>query len=261
MVVTWIAVVAGLAVWSVPHDPATVPDQRDIGQAVPDLQRATGAVVAAAAGPGRALVLGALVYAEPCRVTLVRSGLLATRDVTVYVRDGGARAALEAIAAALPVRYGAGVGVGSGGTRLALHADAGDFIGIDASSDAEASSVTLRVSTGCRPPGHGRPDGTAPAAGPVPAVLHTVLAALGAPAADGPTDIQAVACPDGGVVGTYTVDRVPAPADLPDRLAAWAGGASVVRGDGALRAYRVGDDSVVVAADGPRLRASVTSSC
>jgi hypothetical protein len=261
LITVWILVLAATAFWSVGNEPATVPEQRDIGQAVPELQRAAGAVFAAAGGPGRAVVLGELEITRDCRVTPVRDGLVAAREVTVYVRAGEARAALEAIAAGLPERYRADVAVGRGGTRFSLHADAGNFIGIDSDSEAGAPAATVRLSTGCRPPGSGEPDRSDPPAGPAPAALGTVLTALGASpggSGAGPAAVRAVACPAAGVAGTYVVDGVAAPADLAGSLRRVG---DVVRADPEVRAYRTGADSVVVVPDGARLRVSVSTAC
>ncbi|MET0422797.1 MAG: hypothetical protein ABW046_02910, partial [Actinoplanes sp.] len=171
LVGAWIVVVAGLGVWSVRHEPATVPEQRNISQAVPELQKAAGVTLAAAGGPGRAVVLEDLRYAEDCDVTPVRTGVIATRDVTLQVAEGGARAALDAVAAALPERYQALVAGGRGGTRFSLHAVAGNFLVIDSSADAGTRVLRLRLSTGCRPLGDETTDPEGPAAGAVPGAL------------------------------------------------------------------------------------------
>jgi hypothetical protein len=294
-VVAWIVILVGLAVWSVRHDPPTVPEQRDIQQALPELQRAVGVVFAAASGPGRAAVLGDLQAAQDCRITPVRAGILAVRDVTVHVRAGEARAAVDAIAAALPKNYRATVSAGRGGTRFALHADAGEFIGIDASSDAGAQVLTLRASTDCRPLGSGPLDRSDPAAGPPPAVLDATLRALGAPgvagragspaggslsggpsvpavsgapagaAGQGGTGegvvVRAVACPGGGTAASYLVQGVAAPADLGRSLRSVVSGASVIRADPAVWAYRTGNDSVVIEVDARRLSVTASTSC
>src|SRR4051812_34529805 len=73
--VVWIVVVAALSVWSVRHDPATVEEQRDMAQALPELQRAVGVVFAAADGSGQGVVLGDLALHRSCRITPVRHGL------------------------------------------------------------------------------------------------------------------------------------------------------------------------------------------
>src|SRR4051812_46619667 len=119
LVVGWILVVAGLGVRSVRNDPPTVPEQREIAQALPVLERATGAVLAAAtAGNDRAVVLGDLRAARDCTITPVRRGVEATRDVTVYVAADRALNVLEEIAAALPDGYRAEAGDSSGGRRV-----------------------------------------------------------------------------------------------------------------------------------------------
>jgi len=181
VVVAWLVVVVGLAVWSVRRDPATVPEQRSIAQALPQLQRAVGVVFAAAGGSGRAVLLGDLKVSHDCQITPVRAGVTATRDVVVYVRTGEVRAGIEAIAAALPKSYRASLAIGRGGTDYALHADAGNFIGVDADLDSGEHALALVVSSGCRPPVSGEPDRSDPATGPAPAALGAVLAALGAP--------------------------------------------------------------------------------
>lgn len=251
VVAAWIAVLAVLAVWSVDNEPPSVPEQRTLEQALPELARATGAVLAAAGGPGRAVVLQRLDTSATCDVTPVREGVDATRDVTVHVRDGEARAALDGIAAGLPAAYRAAVTSGRAGTKLSLHADAGNFIGIDADAEAVGKVLTVRVSTGCRPLAGDGPDPEDPAAGPPPAVL----AALGA---EGEPGVRAVVCPSGKVGATWTVD---APAGLAGRIERWGRTASLVRADSSVRAYRTGDESVVVVPDGDRLRVSVTSAC
>src|SRR5690349_9000350 len=131
IVAGWIVVLAVVATWSVWHSPATVPEQRDIADAVPELQRAAGVVYAAAGRDKRVVLLGELELIGDCRITPVRHGYVAARDLTVYVRQGEAEAALAGIADALPESYQAGVAVTRGGTRVGLHADAGNFIGID----------------------------------------------------------------------------------------------------------------------------------
>lgn len=253
IVVGWIVVVAGLAAWSVGHDPATVPEQRTIAQALPELQRAAGVVFAAAGGPGRAVLLGELELTTDCRLTPVRRGVVAVRDVTVYGRAAAGRADLEAISAALPAAYRSDVAVGTGGTRFTLHADAGDFIGIDADSEVGAPSLTLRLSTDCRPGTTTAAERADPAAAPAPAALGRVVTAT--PALGDAVETQAVTCPGGTVAGTYTVDGVPLTEAKPRP------GDDVIRSDPDRRAYRTGSDSVVVVRDGQHLRVAVSTPC
>jgi hypothetical protein len=248
----WIVVLSGLAVWSVGNGPPTVPEQRDIGQAMPELQKAAGAVFAAAGGPGRAVVLGELEIAEGCRVTAVRDGAVAVRDITVHVRAGEARVALESVATRLPAAYEADVTPTRAGTKFSLYADAGNFIGIDADTEAAAQAVTVRVSTGCRPLGGDEPAAD-PSAGPPPDALTSTLTRLGA--GNAALSVSAVACPAGGAAGTWTVEDVAAPADLAGRLA------GDVRNGPEVWAFRTGTDSVVVARDGSQVRVSASTSC
>ncbi|WP_245665863.1 hypothetical protein [Actinoplanes subtropicus] len=258
LVFGWMAVVVVLGTWSVWHSPPTVPEQRDIAQAVPELQRAAGAAYAAADGTGRVVDLGQLELIGDCRITPVRHGYVAARDLTVYVREGDARAMLDAIAGALPEAYHAEVSESRGGTRLTMHADAGNFIGIDTTLDATAKAITLRLTSGCRPGPASAVDKRDPAAAAAPAELRAVLAALGG--ADAPPQVRAVACPDGGVAASYAVAVAP-PADLASRMRAVSAGAAVVRSDDAAWAYRKNGVSVVVVPDGKQVRVSVGTAC
>jgi hypothetical protein len=291
--VAWGVVVAGLAVWAVGHGAATVPEQRTVGQALPAFRAAVGNLFAAAGGPGRAVVLGGLQVKSGCRVTPVRHGVALSRDVTVYVRAGDQRADIDAIAAALPAGYQTQVTASRGGTHFGLHADAGNFIGIDMDADVGDAALTIEVSSGCRPVGDAGVDRADPRLGPAPAALQAVLTLLGAsdaaaPSAGpgsgssgapssgpgggassvpssgpsgGPLAVQGVQCPGGGTAGTYSVGGIKAPGDWRKRLGVIASGAAVVRSDPTRWAYRAGDDSVVVVSDGTGLRISVTGSC
>jgi hypothetical protein len=189
----------------------------------------------------------------------VRAGVEATRDITIQVRDGEARAALQAVAANLPMGYKPEVVGGTAAKTISLHADAGNFIGIDSDADQAARDVTLTVSTGCRPRGSQTPASADPVTGQPPVVLDSVLRALGATQQKAPA-VRAVVCPDGGTAGTYEVDGIPAPADLPERLK-FLNVTDVVRSDDDVRAYRTGDNSVVVVAEEQQVRVSVSTSC
>ncbi|MEU4239242.1 hypothetical protein [Actinoplanes sp. NPDC026619] len=255
LVAVWAVVLVGLAVWSVRHQPATVAEQRNIAVAVPELQQAAGVLFAAADGPGRALVLGELELITGCRITSVRDGVEAARDLTVYVPDGQARDALDRIVAGLPPGYRAGVVASRGGTRLGFHADAGNFIGIDSSVESSAKVLTLRLTSGCRPDSDKTAGESDPSAGPPPAAFGAVLAALGVSTTP---DTTAVKGPDGGLAASWSAD-VDEPGDLQPRLQKVSAGAAVIRSDAAAWAYRVGDDSVVVVPDGRRVRVTVSA--
>ncbi|WP_250028158.1 hypothetical protein [Paractinoplanes maris] len=255
IVAAWIVVVGVLAVWSVGHERATVPEQRDLGLAVTDLQRAAGVVYAAASGDGRAVVLGELQFSPACRITPVRSGLAAARTVTVHVGDGQAGGVLDDVAAGLPADYQADVGRSHGGTKLSLHADAGDFVGIDMSGESVATEFTLRLTTGCRPVDGDAPSGDTLSTPPAPALLSTVVGALGGTV--GEPEAQAVRCPSGGVAGSWTVTGL----SKPDGVASKIRGLEVVHVGDDLWAYRSRGDSVVVRAEGDQLSVAVSTAC
>jgi hypothetical protein len=257
-VVVWALILGVVAIWSAGHDPPTVPEQRTIAEALPVLQQATGAMLAAADGPGRVVALGDIKLAGDCRITPVRSGVEATRDVTMYVQAGQARQALDAVAKGLPIGYRPHVARAGKGTRVGLHADAGSFVAIDADTLANAQMVTLEASTGCRPAARSKLDLVDPSAGDPPVAFTAALRALGVA---GETTVTAVHCPDGATAATYTVDRRWSPADLGRSLEPALGGATVVRADPDGWAYRTGPDSVVVIRDGPTLQVSATTPC
>ncbi len=259
LVAAWIAVLAGLGWWSVRNDPPTVPEQRDIADALPIVQQATGALLAAAtAGNDRAVVVGDLRLSDGCNLTPVRGGVEATRDVTLHVAADRALPVLRAIAAALPADYAAEAGDSSGGRRVGLRADAGGFVAIDAASDSSAQVLQVRVSTGCRPRADlaDAPDGGV--AAEVPAAMRDVLAALGG---TGAARLTEVPCPDGGTGRTYTVDGVPSSRDLGRSLRDVVAGTTVLRAEPAGWAWRAGPESVVVTKDGGTLRVSATTPC
>jgi hypothetical protein len=85
-----------------------------------------------------------------------------------------------------------------------------------------------------------------------------VLTGLGAKASA--PQVRAVACPDGGVAAGYTVE-VPPPADLAARMRTVSAGATIVRSDDSVWAYRRNGVSVVVVPDGKQVRVTVGSGC
>ena len=258
LVAAWVVVIAVLSWWSVGHDPPTVPEQRSIADALPVLQRATGALMAAAAGDDRAVKLGALRVRRDCRVTPVRDGIEATREVTLYVAADRALPALEEIAAGLPADFRAEAGDSSGGRRVGLHADAGGFVSIDAGEDAGTQVIRIEVRTGCRPLAAGvdlDPDDQPATA---PPALARALAAVGG---SGAARMREVACPDGGTARTYTVDGVAVPRDLGRSLQPVVAGHTVLRAKPEGWAYLAGSESLVVERIGDALRLSATTPC
>jgi hypothetical protein len=254
----WALVLALIAIWSAAHDPPTVPEQRTIAEALPVLQQATGAMLVAADGPGRVVVLGATKLASGCRITPLRNGVEATREVTMYVPAGQARQALDAVAEGLPTGYRPHVARAGKGSRVGLQADAGSYVGIDADTLANAQMVTLEASTGCRPAASTALNLGDPQAGDPPVAFTAALRAFGVA---GETTVTAVRCPDGGTAATYTVDRRSSPVDLGRSLEPVLGGATVVRADPHGWAYRTGPDSVVILRDNASLHISATTPC
>ena len=269
--VAWALVLTAAVFWSVRNDPPTVPEQRDAGQALPALRAAAGAVVEAAQEERWVLRLGEL-RANECSITPVRDGLEISRDVTLYVPEGEAREALDSVAAGLPSAFGAGVVATRGATRLSFYADAGEFVGVEATANSADRVLTLRIFSGCRPASDGLVLSDPPA-GSVPAELATTLGAINAGrdmsggGADGTGgsgragEIRslAAACPSGGTAAAFTADAGPGdpdsgPLGVPD-------GTTPVWSEPGGWAYRTGSESVVVIADGGRFRATVTTGC
>ena len=261
VVVVWALVLAGLAVWSVRNDPPTVPEQRDIAAALPVLQRATGVTLAAADAADRVVTLGELSFDRDCALTPVRDGVDASREVTVRVRANQVSGALKAIADALPAEYAATVRKNAAGTRYGLRADAGSLVGVDATTQSDATVFTLAVSTGCRPLADGVDLDPAPvAATELPSPFTAAVQALGA-STTGATSSE-VACPGGaGTARTVTADDLTAPADLGRAVREVVAGAVIVQADPHAWAYRAGGVSVVVSDGGASARVTATTGC
>ncbi|HWS36067.1 MAG TPA: hypothetical protein VN408_25440 [Actinoplanes sp.] len=247
VVAGWAVVLTGAVFWSVRNDPPTVPEQRDIGQALPALGRAAGTVVEAVQDERWVLRIGELQVTD-CAITPVRDGREAVRTVTLYVAEGEAREALAGVAAGLPASYQAGVTGARGGTRLSFFADAGDYIAIEGEAHSSDQVLTLTLSTGCRPPADDREQADPPP-GAVPGQVREL----------GGTVRGAVACPGGGTATTFQGDGGPADPDGgPQGVPA---GTEPVWSEPGGWAYRAGSESVVTTADGGRLRISVTTGC
>ncbi|AGZ46398.1 hypothetical protein [Actinoplanes friuliensis] len=261
LVVVWALVLAGFAVWSVRNDPPTVPEQRDIAQALPVLQRAVGEMFAAADTPDRVVTLGETVFDRDCALTPVRDGVEATRDVTVRVRANEASGALEAIARTLPPAYAAAMRHNTVTDKYALRADAGEFVGVESSVDADGTVFTLRAFTGCRPVAAGVDfEPVAPDATTTPAAFGAAVKAIRA------TDVIAtsseVACPAGSATArTITAGELTAPAELGLALRGITGGAAVVQAERHVWAWRDGDVSVVVSDSDGTAQITATTGC
>lgn len=245
-VVAWAVVLTGAVFWSVRNDPPTVPEQRDIGQALPALQRAAGTLVETVQGERWVLRIGELQVTE-CAITPVRDGREAVRVVTLYVAEGEAREAFTGVADGLPESYQAGVAGTRGGTELSFFADAGDYIAIVGEAHSSDQVLALTLSSGCRP-SSGRVEQTDPAAGTVPDMLRDL----------GGTARGAVDCPGGGTAATFQGDGTADPGGEPQGVPA---GTELVWSEPGGWAYRAGSESVVTTTDGGRLRIAVTTGC
>ncbi|UQU65372.1 hypothetical protein COUCH_03270 [Couchioplanes caeruleus] len=256
IVAAWALVLAGLAVWSVRNDPPTVPEQRDLGQALPVLHRTAGAVVAAADGPDRVIAIGAVTLDRACALTPVRDGVEAAQEVTVRVRPDEAFGVLDSIARALPRAYRPAIRHNVEDTRQVLRADAGEFVGVEAEVDAAATSFALRISTGCRP-GSAPEEPPGPVAQP-PAAFVAASRALGG---SGTATGVSVTCPDGRTATTATAGDLAAPKDLGRALRDVVAGALVIQAEPHAWAYRAGEVSVLVSDGDGTARVSATTSC
>jgi hypothetical protein len=256
----WIVVLALISWWSIRNDPATVPEQRSIEQAMPSLREAAGVLLTAAesaaarGGPVPWAVRLGEVRSESCSLTPVRPGVQGSRDVVLYVPQGQAKAAFDQVAAALPGDFHASVLATRVATRLSFYADAGNFIAVDGEAQPDDQVLVLSAGTGCRP--GTTAGGSDPAPGAAPAVLGETLAALGGPAGAAVTT-ETVACPGGGTAATYqaTAGRS---GDGPRGVPA---GVTPVWSQAGGWAYAQGPVFVVVDDNGENLRLSVTTTC
>lgn len=191
--VAWAVLLTALTVYSTRTDGPTVREQRSLTQAGPLVDRAAGAL-AAAAGPDVAVELAAPQVAEGCRLTPLRSGATLEREVLVRVgADSDPRPLLDRIADRLPAEYRAGVRLTDDGPRL--RADGGEFVTIEGWLSGEGL-IRLTADTGCRPVDDGYTPPSADA-GTEQAMLERLLQALGHSAASTP-ELVAAPCPEAG---------------------------------------------------------------
>ncbi|MDT4991525.1 MAG: hypothetical protein QOH97_1417 [Actinoplanes sp.] len=260
LTVAWVVALAVAAVWSIRHDPPSVADQRSVKQALPYLERAAAALVDAADGDGRAVVLGDLRFSTGCRITPVRSGVQAIRDVTLHLRADQVGSAFDAIADGLPDPFHARVAHSPTGSRHDLYADAGGFVAIDGTARATDTVVTLRASTGCRPRADDvDPHPADPPASNTPGAYGDVVLRLGVGVAG--STVRSVGCANGGIASTIVSAAFPEPADLGRILLATVPSADVVQADPHDWAYRAAGLSIVVSGDAGTARVFATSAC
>jgi hypothetical protein len=258
--VAWAVLLAGLTYLSTRTDGPTFREQRSLDRAGPVVDRAVGAL-AAAAGDDVAVELTAARVARGCRLTPFRRGATLEREVLVRVGTGAdPRPLLDRIADRLPVDYRAGVSVTDEGPRL--RADGGEFVTVEGRLVGEGL-IRLTADTGCRPVGAGyTPD--RPDSGTERAALEQLLRALGQRGAE-PPDVVTAPCPGAG--GTSRTARVTVQpyarsGPLGPTVGPLSGPSAVVLVDSAdVYAARAAATSTVAEAADDRLHLAVTTTC
>ncbi|MER7164844.1 hypothetical protein ABT336_02030 [Micromonospora sp. NPDC000207] len=249
--VVWAVLLAALTWRSARNDEPTVREQRSLSEAVPVVDRAIGALVAAA-GAEPVVLLGPDRLDEGCRITPFSDGAVLARTVEVVGGSDDVAPLLERVAAGLPAEYQARVRPSDRGLRL--RADAGEFVTITGEADGPGRA-RFTADTGCRPLGGHRPE-SAPAVGPEADALSRVLATLDRPEAT-PPELLTTRCPDGDRrARTVRVSTAPGVDPSAARTSDAAG--TVVLDTPEVYAYRTGPVTVVVdhADDGVRLAAA-----
>ncbi|MEH0969626.1 hypothetical protein V6U77_00600 [Micromonospora sp. CPCC 205546] len=250
--VAWAVLLAALTWTSVRDDPPTVREQRTLTEAGRVVDRAVGALVAAA---GDTAVLTPPEIDRGCRVTPFADGADLSRGVDVFVAAGGEATLLEQVADRLPADWQAGVRSTSDGPRL--RADAGEFVTVSGGV-AEDGRVRLIADTGCRPVGDGYDVPAAGAAAAETDALGEALRALGAPAGPAP-ELVTAPCPGGGTARSARSAGVEAPAS-PAAALAPVTRVPVLDAPQAY-AYRRGPVTVVADLSGDRIVVSANTGC
>ncbi|WP_374225561.1 hypothetical protein [Micromonospora sp. C31] len=251
--VAWAVLLAALTWTSVRNDPPTVREQRTLAEAGPVVDRAVGALVAAA---GDTAVLTPPEIERGCRVTPFADGATLIRGVDVFVAAGRERALLEQVADRLPEDWRAGVRVTSDvGPRL--RADAGEFVTV-AGRVAGDGRVRLTVDTGCRPVGDGYDVPATAAAGVEADALGEALRVLGAPGGPAP-ELVTAPCPGGGTARSARSAGVEATASPAAALAPVT--RVPVLDVPQAYAYRRGPVTVVADLSGDQVVVSVNTAC
>jgi hypothetical protein len=244
VLVAWGLLLAGLAIWSVRHDPPTVGDQSPLSDAVPIARAAVGDLVAAA-GPAAVPVVSADQVEPGCRITPLRRGTTFSTGVRFYTPDGAGL--LNRLAARLPASYD------TVASTTALRADAGGFVFVRGRATTPGL-VQLTVTTGCRPADVAFAAASSPLSGEPP----RVLSALGVATVERGA-VAVAPCPSGGTVTTaQAVGHGTPPAGLG---AALGSGATAVFESPSTYAFRRGPYAYAVTVMGDEIRAAVTSGC
>lgn len=260
-VVSWAVLLPALAYVSIRHGAPTVREQRSVGQAAPVVDRAVGAIVAAA-GSDAVVELGGPRLDAGCRLSVVRSGVALDRLVTVRTAEADAPGLLERIAGSLPASYRAGTRPGQDGNGPTLRADAGEFVSVTGGVTAPGV-IELTAATGCRPAAPRVNEVQNLFEAPVDEQPARVFAALGLPATGADhQDRTGAPCPGGGAARTARAARTGTPpAGLAAALRPLAGAGPVVADQPELYAYRSGQFSVVVRTVDGETRVAVSTGC
>ncbi|MFU8853109.1 hypothetical protein ACNAW0_19285 [Micromonospora sp. SL1-18] len=254
--VAWGMLLAGLAWWSVRHDPPTVREQRSLDQAGPVVDRAVGELLAAVGRDGVPAIVPDRLD-RGCRVTPMEDGVELTRGVEVVVAGDDAGGLLRQMADRLPPEWRAGVRTFGDGP--VLRADAGEFVAVEGRSTGPGR-VLVTATTGCRPAGTGyRAPGNAGAGRESAEVTRSLIRWGGAA---GPVEVLAAPCPAGGTARTAHAETAGGPAGEPlaGAFRAAADGALAVRDSADLYALR-SNPAVLAERVDDRVRVAVTTSC
>ncbi len=140
----WAVLLVVLGAWSAFHSPATVREQRDIGQAKAVIDQVVGRLSANVPAGWQFYDEG--YREESCKVSIVREGVLATRSLSLSGPVGTESGTITRLASGLDdasVRPGDGPAEG-------FFADAGEFVAVRGNITAPGS-VGVELRTGCRP--------------------------------------------------------------------------------------------------------------
>ncbi|WP_162908240.1 hypothetical protein [Allorhizocola rhizosphaerae] len=140
----WGVLLVILGAWSSFRSPATTREQRDLGQAKATVDQVVGRLSGNVPADWRLFDEG--YREEPCEVSLVRDGVLATRGLALSGPVGSESGAISRLASTLD---GASLRPGEGSPE-GFFADAGEFVAVRGSITAPGS-ITIQIKTGCRP--------------------------------------------------------------------------------------------------------------
>lgn len=171
--VLWAVFLVAAGAWSARNGKPTVREQTTIVEALPTVDRAVAAVVAAAAGPRAVVGVGGYERTETACDAGNRTGERYHRVATVFVTPGTEGDLVDRVAAALPRDWGAVVR--RGGDIREMRADAGFYVRVTGSVVAPGEA-RFTADTGCRVRGGTLPQ--PPAAGSPPSAAD-LLARLG----------------------------------------------------------------------------------